>query len=95
MKTVSSNSRNVLEKTLNENNSPLFLSRNVAKIKLYLKKKGFDIKKDEISAFIAEKKSASITRKNFSTRKIAEKSAPFNGPQKFFQHSCEDIGLLS
>ena len=95
MKTVSSNSRNVLEKTLNENNSPLFLSRNVAKIKLYLKKKGFDIKKDEISAFIAEKKSASITRKNFSTRKIAEKSAPFNGPQKFFQVCHSDLIVLS
>ena len=95
MERVPNSARKVLSTALNDKQSPLFLSKNVKRIESFLKKRGFNIDKKTIGSFLAEKKSASIVTKNYSNRKIAEISQPFNGPQNFFQVCHCDLIVLS
>ena len=92
---VRGSARKILQEALDDKHSPLFLSKNITRIESYLNKRGLDVKRDEISSFLAEKKSAIIARKNFSKRTIAEKSAPFNGAPNFFQVCHTDLIVLS
>ena len=88
-------SREILKRAISAKGSPLFLSKSVAVIGKYLKRKGFHVEESEIKEYLAEQKSNEIVIKNNSEKKISEVSRPVILPPNFFEWINVDLCYLS
>ena len=84
-----------LKKAVLEKTSPVFLSKNVDKIKQYLWQNGKIVNANEIKAYLASQKSHSQIHSNISRRKIAEVGKSFNNAQQYGRNFHTDIIVLS
>ena len=93
--TMEKNTRNILERALLDENSTIYLCKNIKTIKKYLKLKNIDLDENQIKEFLLTQKSSSQITTNTSRRKIAEISKGFFGQQSFFSQIHTDICVLS
>ena len=86
---------NILKRAILEKNSPVFLSKNIKKIKQYLWQNGKDVSENEIKSYLTTQKSHSQINSNISRRKIAEVGKSFNNAQQYGRNWHTDIIVLS
>lgn len=85
----------ILKELLKNKNSPLFLSKNINRIKRYLYENGIHIEKRAIKGILASVKSNSQITNNSSRRKTAEIGKIFETSQQFGRILHSDILVLS
>ena len=88
--------KNVLDRGILDENSGIFLSKNIKKIQKFLFLKGFgDVTLGDIKKYLANSRSYNHVVKNFSRRKISETSKGYDGQQAFFHTVHCDVAVLS